>query len=137
MLKEFIITGGMVALAVLIFKLLLDQHEELHPGEEKNIKDLTDEQLIVDEVSPGEIKSWYMNKNPNRNYTNVLIRPTAENLEKFDIPDSLFNDAENYLVQVVFDDADDKLISCRVIIYNTLNSQIADLLDNSGVVIFD
>lgn len=138
MLKQLIVTGGLVALSVLFFKCLLDDYEKENGTTPKSVADISDEQLCVEHLSSGEVKSWFIEKNPDKKYTNIMFYPTNDKIEKFGLNYFVFSDSENYIVQAVFDSNADKVITSRVIVYKELNQMLDELMKkNNGVVILD
>lgn len=138
MLKELIITGGLVTISVLILKYLFERFEEENGKVPDTIADVADEQLYVDSVSAGDVKSWFVEKNADKKYTNILFYPTTDKIEKFGLDDFAFSDDENYLVQAIFDSETDKVIVSRIIVYREISSKLAELLEkNNGAVILD
>ena len=138
MLKELIITGGLVAISVLILKYLFERFEEENGKAPDTIADVADEQLYVDSVSAGDVKSWFVEKNADKKYTNILFYPTTDKIEKFGLDNFDFSDDENYLVQAIFDSETDEVIVSRIIVYREISSKLAELLEkNNGAVILD
>lgn len=138
MLKQLIVTGGLVALSVLILKCLLDNYEKENGMTPKSVVDVSDEQLYVDQLLPGDVKSWFVEKNPDKKYTNIMFYPTKDKIEKFGLSGVIFSDFEKYIVQAVFDSDTDNVIASRAIVYRELDQVLDDLMNKSnGVVILD
>lgn len=95
------------------------------------------ESVYVDELSIGEIKTWFGDKIIKGMLKGALLYPTPENIAKwkFKIDDSYQG---NMLIQAVYDEAKDKIINYREVIFGTLSPKLKELLDaNGGILVIE
>ena len=138
MLKELLVTSSIVALSVMIFKILMEAAADKSGGTPTNAVDVSDEHLYTDTVMPGDIKGWFIQKNPDGKHTNILLYPTEKNMGIYNINRVFRDTGEKYLIQAVFNQDTNEIVVSRRIVYNNICKSLSDLLEeNNGTIIFD
>lgn len=93
------------------------------------------ESVFVDELNMGEIKKWFVEKMTQDNMKGVVFYPTAENVSKWKIK---MSNQENVLIQLVYDQDNDKVLAYREIGFAEMSEKVKDLLDaNGGTIVID
>lgn len=127
MYKETVV--GVISVVTIATIIAIVRYKKLNAGTD----DI--EKVFVDELNMGEIKAWFKNKLVNNDCKGVICYPTKENTEKWGIS---LADAENVLVQVVYDVKKDKISAYREISFSEISDKVKDMLDNKGgTVIID
>ncbi len=127
MVKEFLIgASGAIAVAAVIAAI---KYKEQHK-EDKSV-----ESIFVDELNMGEIKKWFADKIITTSLKGVIFYPTKENSIKWKIK---IPEQENMLIQLVYNQDEDKVIAYREIAFSELSPKLKELLAaNNGTIIVD
>ena len=132
-----LVAGGAVAIAILI-KFLCDQKCSSSELERVNLNDLLDDECISDNLTPGILKEWFKKYNKDDRYTNIVILPKKENLEKYNISKMIDEVSEKSVFQIIFDEYENKILRFRLISFNTINSKLEKILyDSNGILIVE
>lgn len=98
----------------------------------------TDEQLVVDNLDGRSLTSWFRAKNPEKKYSNVILYPSLKNINQFNLPKNIEVDAGNMVIQAIFDDKADKVVLCRSVMFETMESNLSNMLEqNDGMIIVE
>lgn len=127
MVKEILIgAGGVIVIAMIIATV---KYRMAHKEDEKI------EKVFVDEVNMGEIKKWFVDKLTSSSLKGVIFYPTKENVEKWKIK---MPEQENALIQSVYDQNKDEVVTYREIAFSEMSSKLKELLAaNGGSVIIE
>lgn len=116
------ILGGFISIAVI---------EAIKRYKTKHKEDI--ESIYVDELNIGEIKKWFSDKITSDVLKGVILYPTPENTAKWKL-NIKKSEMSNMLIQAVYDEAHDNIVSYREIIFSALSPKLQELLDNNGGV---
>lgn len=116
------ILGGFISIAVI---------EAIKRYKTKHKEDI--ESIYVDELNIGEIKKWFSDKISSDVFKGVVLYPTPENTAKWKL-NIKESEMSNMLIQAVYDEAHDNIVSYREIIFGALSPKLQELLDTNGGV---
>ncbi len=126
MVKEVLIgVGGVVVGAVAVYAIYalvkyLKERKELG---------ITPERSYSDEVNLNEIKQWFSEKINPEDEVGVLFYPTEENLKKYELD---LDVADNIIIQMVYSQNTNEVISYREIAFGEMSAKLKELLDRNG-----
>lgn len=127
MVKEILIGTGGALIVVAIIAVVRYQMAHKDDGEIESI--------FVDELNMGEIKKWFVEKMTSDSVKGIVFLPTKENVSKWKVK---MPEKENVLIQLVYDEATDKVIAYREIGYAEISEKVKCLLDaNEGTIVID
>ena len=127
MVKEILMGAGGVIVVAAIIAAVKYQMNHKDDGEI--------ERVFVDELNMGEIKKWFVEKMYEDSVKGLVFLPTKENVIKWKVK---MPEQENVLIQLVYDEAKDKVVSYREIGYAEISEKLKDLLDsNGGTIVID
>ncbi|MBQ5989217.1 MAG: hypothetical protein IJL67_06955 [Oscillospiraceae bacterium] len=134
--NDCVIIGGVAIVAVAICYAAYKVLSKKSGDYSEIIKDVAEEQLVVDKLSGSDLTPWFKKNNPNGKLKNVLIQPNNSNLQKFHLPKNINCNNENMIVQILYDEIKEKVIKIRVIEFEELTSSMAEIFNNNDGVIF-
>lgn len=142
--KSVYVFAGIVFLFGIVV-YLVDKKKGKQDDKKFSLSDLIDEQLVVTELSGFDVASWFRSKNPNGNYTNLVVLANSVTLKRLKLPTesvNFFNELlrkfDKVIVQAIFDEKNDELISIRVVVFDTLTDSFKNVLNNNnGFMIVD
>lgn len=121
MVKEFLIgTGGIIVIAAIIAAV---KYKMAHKDDGKI------ESVFVDVLNMGEIKKWFVEKMTNDTMKGIVFLPTKENVDKWKVK---MPEQDNVLIQLIYDEANDKVIAYREVGYAEISEKVKELLDPNG-----
>lgn len=121
MVKEILIgVGGVIVIAAIIAAV---KYKMMHKddGEIENV--------FVDELNMGEIKKWFVDKMTNESMKGIVFLPTKENIDKWKVK---MPEQENVLIQLIYDETNDKVTAYREVGYAEISKRVKELLDSNG-----
>lgn len=127
MVKEILIgAGGVIVIAAIMaaakYKMAHKEDSEI-------------EKVFVDELNMGEIKKWFVEKLLNDAMKGVVFLPTNENVNKWKVK---MPEQDNVLIQLIYDEANDKVIAYREVGYAEISDKLKKLLDiNDGTLVIE
>ena len=123
MVKEVLIgVVGVAVGAVAIYALVKYLKEQRDMG-------ITPERSYSDEVNINEIKKWFSEKINSEDEVGVLFYPTEENLKKWDLE---LDVADNVIIQMVYNQKENNVVSYREIAFGEMSEKLKELLDSNG-----
>lgn len=120
--------GGVIVIEVIVatVKQYLMNHND----------DQEIERVFVDELNMGEIKKWFAENITGDSMVGVLLLPTKENIAKWKIKKMPSHD--NVLVQLVYNEAEEQLVSYREVGYAEIGEKVKELLEaNDGMIVIE
>ena len=87
------------------------------------------ESVFVDELNMGEIKKWFVEKMTNDSMKGIVFLPTKENVDKWKVK---MPEQDNVLIQLIYDEANDKVIAYREVGYAEISEKVKELLASNG-----
>jgi len=128
-MKEFIVVGGIVVAGVVIYALIKYKNK-------LQDEDIKVERMYIDDLNVIEIKKWFKEKMISNNCQGVLLYPTSNNIEKWNI--KLDEKNENMIIQVVYDKSKDIVLDYREVFFENLSENLKKLLDdNNGCIVIE
>ena len=121
MVKEILIgAGGVIVIAAIIaaMKYKMDHKDD---GEIESV--------FVDVLNMGEIKKWFVEKMANDSLKGIVFLPTKENVDKWKIK---MPEQDNVLIQLIYNEANDKVIAYREVGYAEMSEKLKELLESNG-----
>ena len=123
MVKEVLIgVVGVAVGAVAIYAFVKYLKEQRDMG-------ITPERSYSDEVNINEIKKWFSEKINSEDEVGVLFYPTEENLKKWDLE---LDVADNVIIQMVYNQKENNVVSYREIAFGDMSEKLKELLDSNG-----
>lgn len=123
MVKEVLIgVVGVAVGAVAIYAFVKYLKEQRDMG-------ITPERSYSDEVNINEIKKWFSEKINSEDEVGVLFYPTEENLKKWDLE---LDVADNVIIQMVYNQKENNVVSYREIAFGEMSEKLKELLDSNG-----
>ena len=123
MVKEVLIgVVGVAVGAVAIYAFVKYLKEQRDMG-------ITPERSYSDEVNIKEIKKWFSEKINSEDEVGVLFYPTEENLKKWDLE---LDVADNVIIQMVYNQKENNVVSYREIAFGEMSEKLKELLDSNG-----
>ena len=116
MVKEILIgVGGVIVIAAIIAAV---KYKMMHKddGEIENV--------FVDELNMGEIKKWFVDKMTNESMKGIVFLPTKENIDKWKVK---MPEQENVLIQLIYDETNDKVTAYREVGYAEISKRVKEL----------
>lgn len=89
------------------------------------------ESVYVDELSIGEIKTWFGDKITKETLKGAILYPTPENVTRWEFNIDISHQ-NNMIIQAVYDEEKDKIIDYRTVLFSTLSAKLKELLDTNG-----
>ena len=133
----FIIGGAVVvagAIGFMCYKKCSGTTEKLSDL----VNQTTDEQLVVDKLRGSDLTPWFRQKNADKKLKNVILYPTQNNIAKFNLPQNVENDTGNMLIQALFDEANNKVVISRSVMFESMDTSLAEILQNNdGMIIVE
>ena len=121
MVKEILIgAGGVIVIAAILAAV---KYRMAHKA------DGAIERAFVDELNMGEIKKWFVEKMTNDSLKGIVFLPTKENVDKWKVK---MPEQDNVLIQLIYDEANDKVVAYREIGYAEISEKVKELLDSNG-----
>lgn len=121
MVKEILIgAGGAIVIAAIIAAV---KYKMDHKDDGKI------ESVFVDELNMGEIKKWFVEKMLNDSMKGIVFLPTKVNVDKWKVK---MPEQDNVLIQLIYDEANDKVIAYREVGYAEISEKVKELLDTNG-----
>ena len=121
MVKEILIgAGGVIVIAAIIAAV---KYKMAHKDDGEI------ESVFVDELNMGEIKKWFVEKMTNDSMKGIVFLPTKENVDKWKVK---MPEQDNVLIQLIYDEANDKVVAYREIGYAEISEKVKELLDSNG-----
>lgn len=121
MVKEILIgAGGVIVIAAIIAAVK-------YKMDHKNDGEI--ESVFVDVLNMGEIKKWFVEKMMNDSLKGIVFLPTKENVDKWKIK---MPEQDNALIQLIYDEANDKVIAYREVGYAEMSEKVKELLESNG-----
>jgi len=137
------ITAGVVAAVIAVLKAV----KSGEPGDRdhKPGSGLLDGQFVCDQLSVDLIKSWFEAEagKCESGAIGILLKPSGRLIEQLGLDDSTL-DPEHYMIQIMYDNGGaeeleeilpEKIVSMRLINYNTLSAAIQPRMENQGMLI--
>lgn len=127
MVKEIIIgASGVIIIAAIVAVV---RYQMTHKDDGKI------ESVFVDELTMGEIKKWFVEKMNSDSAKGIVLMPTKENLATWKVK---MPNRDNVLIQLVYDEKANKIISYREIGYAEISEKVKNLLDaNNGTIVIE
>ena len=121
MVKEILIgAGGVIVIAAIIAAV---KYKMAHKDDGEI------ECVFVDELNMGEIKKWFVEKMTNDSLKGIVFLPTKENVDKWKVK---MPEQDNVLIQLIYDEANDKVVAYREVGYSEISEKVKELLDSNG-----
>ena len=121
MVKEILIgAGGIIVIAAIIAAV---KYKMAHKDDGEI------ESIFVDVLNMGEIKKWFVEKMINDSMKGVVFLPTKENVSKWKVK---MPEQDNVLIQLIYDEANDKVVAYREVGYAEISEKVKELLDSNG-----
>lgn len=122
MIKEILIgVGGVIVITAVVAAIVKYKMDHKDDDEVENV--------FVEELTMGEIKKWFVDKMTGNLEKGIIFLPTKENTEKWNVK---MPEQDNVLIQLVYDEAADKIIAYREIGYAQISEKVREILDASG-----
>ena len=121
MVREILIGAGGVIIVAAIIAAVKYKMEHKDDGEIESV--------FVDELNMGEIKKWFVEKMANDSMKGIVFLPTKENVDKWKVK---MPQQDNVLIQLIYDEANDKVIAYREVGYAEISEKVKELLDTNG-----
>lgn len=91
------------------------------------------ESIYVDELGMGEIKAWF--SIVAEHIKGIVLMPTKDNLNKWNIK---MPEREHVLIQLVYDEKKEKVLSYREIGYSEMSEKLQALMESSdGTIVIE
>lgn len=87
------------------------------------------ERAFLDEISVSEVKKWFSEKMTSDSEVGVLLYPTEENIEKWNLE---ISKNDKIIIQLVFNQETNEVVDYREIAFSTMSDQLKKLLDDNG-----
>lgn len=128
MVKEVLLGATGVIVVTAVIAAIRYRMSKNEAGEEV-------EQIFVDKLNIGEIKSWFVGKMENENQKGVVFLPTRENTEKWKVK---MPENKHQIIQIVYDMNLDQVVAYRQIAFTEMSDKLKTLLDyNGGTLVID
>ena len=121
MVKEILIGAGGVIVVVAIIAAVKYKMAHKDDGEIESV--------FVDELNMGEIKKWFVEKMTNDSLKGIVFLPTKESVDKWKVK---MPEQDNVLIQLIYDEANDKVVAYREVGYAEISEKVKELLDSNG-----
>ena len=132
MFKKLVCFIGGIGLMTFLIKHAYNKGYEA--GSESS-KKIIDDEYFADELKSIVIADWFKKYNHDMVYTNIILRPTKKNIEKYRIDEIITDIPEKCLFQCIYSEGSDKIIRFRLIKYNSISSKLEKLLEESNGII--
>ena len=137
-----ILVGSIAGIAIAITAYCLAKSKK---EKSLSVVDLLEEKMVVTELRPDDLATWFELKNPKGQYNNLVMQMNDKMLASLHISPKTRNElikivqqTENCIIQAIASQDSKTVICCRAILYDTIQENLKQLLEqNNGVFIVD
>lgn len=135
MLKKLVWFAGSAGVAAVIAKYAYDKGYKAGLA---GVENVIDDEYVVENLHTSDLADWFKQHNPQMSFTNIIIQPTKENVEKYGIDKVLDNIPDKCLFQCIYDEKGDSLKRFRMVSYIQLSENFEKTLEDSkGILIVE